>query len=61
MSETCSTCRCNQCGWSGDEYDLVMANDTEDGELTNAACPQCRTDHYLMDTPSPQPKEGGHG
>lgn len=45
------TVRCNQCNWRGEEADLVMANDTQDGELTNAACPDCQTDHYLMDFP----------
>ena len=43
--------RCNQCMWQGDEADLVLAHDAEDGELTNAACPMCLTDHYLMDFP----------
>lgn len=47
--------RCNKCGWSGEEADLVMANDAEDGELTNAACPKCLTDHYLIDFPEPSP------
>ena len=43
--------RCNKCNWTGAEADLVMANDSEDGELTNAACPKCLTDHYLMNFP----------
>ena len=43
--------RCNQCMWQGEEADLVLANDAEDGELTNAACPKCLTDHYLMGFP----------
>lgn len=43
--------RCNSCDWRGEEADLVMANDSQDGELTNAACPKCLTDHYLADWP----------
>ncbi len=43
--------RCNKCGWTGAEYDLVRANDSEDGEITSAACPTCLTDHYLIDLP----------
>lgn len=49
--------RCNMCGWHGEDADLVMANDSQDGELTKAACPKCLTDHYLMDFPD-QPARG---
>ncbi len=43
------TIRCNQCMQELDEWDLVPALDAEDGEPISEACPNCLTDHYLMD------------
>lgn len=41
--------RCNMCMWEGDEEDLVMSKD-EDG--LSKGCPNCQTDHYLMEHPN---------
>ncbi|MDZ7823093.1 MAG: hypothetical protein U5K75_02985 [Ahrensia sp.] len=40
--------KCNHCGWHGNKTNLRQCTDSIDGELTNA-CPNCRTDNYLMD------------
>lgn len=40
---------CNKCGWTGYDADLEpVSADSQDGEPSRP-CPQCRTDHYLMD------------
>lgn len=57
---------CNGCGWEGDEDGLIATLDAQDGEPSRA-CPECRTDGYLMDRPAqpeadfPRPgrKDGG--
>lgn len=43
--------KCTQCEWTGSEDDLVLVweGDEEDGEWIKA-CPNCKTDHNLMDT-----------
>lgn len=44
--------KCNQCGWSGEEEDLVMCSEPgSDAEPVQhfTGCPQCKTDEALMD------------
>jgi len=48
--------RCNNCGWTGDEDDLVIFE--EDGKYGDGyggkGCPNCKTDAYLADVePAP--------
>lgn len=40
--------RCNRCLWHGDEDSLIRCEDAS-GDGTADACPNCRTDHFLMD------------
>lgn len=40
--------RCNMCGWEGGELDLLRCDCSEDGGRCDG-CPDCETDHYLMD------------
>lgn len=46
--KTAATMRCNQCSCYWSEDDLVTGYDAKDGEAS-LACPECGTDHYLMD------------
>ena len=49
--------RCNKCGWEGYEEDLEMVAEivSSSSEIKDAktewinACPNCKTDNYLMD------------
>lgn len=41
--------RCNNCLWHGHDEWLIVCHDAADGEISKA-CPNCRTDSYLMDT-----------
>lgn len=41
--------RCNMCEWNGEEADLIACKDAQDGEYTNAACPTCKTDHFIAE------------
>jgi len=47
------TVKCNCCEWTGTEEDLIPMEDKnaeKDGlEPYMDACPNCKTDHYLMD------------
>lgn len=39
---------CNNCDWRGNDYDLAKVREAETGDIMDA-CPNCRTDAYLMD------------
>ena len=47
--------KCNDCGWSGFEEELVLLNTTNEHNDSDKslyffkACPNCHTDDYLMD------------
>lgn len=40
--------QCNMCMWRGDEDDLTLEKEEDE---TFKACPNCKTDAYLMDLP----------
>jgi hypothetical protein len=34
--------KCNNCGWRGDEADLIQVEDIDNPEATIEACPDCQ-------------------
>ena len=40
--------RCNMCFWVGEDEDLERYFDKEEQQYFDG-CPECKTDHYLMD------------
>jgi hypothetical protein len=44
--------RCNMCEWEGYEEDLELIEEESDNDFDRSffrACPNCKTDDYLMD------------
>jgi hypothetical protein len=58
---TMNQVKCNNCGWTGDEDDLVIFE--EDGKYGDGyggkGCPNCKTDAYLADVEPAPAKLGG--